>query len=322
MRDRFQGQTQLRRRSFLGAAAAFVVGGCGAPAKPFDDAIVRATYPPIGRFVTVEGLRIHYWEKGTGQHVILVHGASGNLRDWTFHLADVLAERYRVIAFDRPGLGYSERAPTMGWDPAVQARILRKAAGKLGAEHPVLVGHSWGGALIMAWAIDAPGELAGLVPVSSVTIPYGGIASVVNALGLDGWIINAYTQSMLERAHEGGIMDFIARVFRPQRIPKGYVDYVGAPLALREDTLRANGEDLQYINGALGRLAPAYPTVGVRTEIIHGEADFIDWDDQAQPLYETLPNANLTLLPGVGHMAHHAAPGALVTAIDRLARSA
>jgi len=312
----------MRRREFLaGGAATIALAGCSGDLKPFDDEVVEQAYPPIGEFVEVEGLPVHYWERGAGQPVILVHGASGNLRDWTFSIAGPLSERYRVIAFDRPGLGYSGRPAIDGWDPAVQARVLRKASAKLGAERPILVGHSWGGALVMAWALDAPDEVAGAIPVSGVTIPYGGVASIVSALGLDAWLVDAYSQHLLERAQEGGIMDFIARVFRPQRIPQGYTDYIGAPLALRADTLQANAEDLRFVNTALQRMAPQYADLRVPVEIIHGEADFIDWDDHAKPLAATLPNARLTLLSDVGHMAHHAAPGALSNAIGRLAKA-
>lgn len=308
-----------RRRFLAGSAGAALLAGCtSTDYEPYDDAEVREAYPPIGRFVTVDGYQVHYWEKGTGQPVVLVHGASGNLRDWTFSIADRLAETYRVIAFDRPGLGYTDRPPR-GWDPFVQARLLRGATEALGAERPILVGHSWGGAMVMAWAIDAPDTVAGVVPVSGVTIPYGGFARVANFVGLDTVIVDAYSDYLLESARTGGIRSFIGRVFRPQPIPEGYIDYVGAPLALRAETLRANAEDLQYINSALNRMAPEYGSVTLPVEIIHGRADFIDWDDHAEPLSRALPNARLTVLPGVGHMAHHIGIDALEASLGRLA---
>ncbi|MEL6217251.1 MAG: alpha/beta hydrolase [Pseudomonadota bacterium] len=309
-----------RRRFLLGSALVGLAGvsaGCSSPI-PFDEAEIRAEYPPIGQFTEAYGLRVHYWEKGEGPPVVLIHGASGNLRDWTFDIAPRLAERHRVIVFDRPGFGYSDRPDINGWDPAVQARVLQRAAQEIGVEQPIVVGHSWGGAVAMAWALDYPRQTRGVVPVSAVTIPYGGLATIVHAIGLDGVIVEAYMDHLLERAREGGIDEFIARVFRPQRVPPGYVQHVGATLALRERTLRANGEDLQNINVALRRMAPRYPSVSVPVEIIHGEADFIDWDDQAAVLAEQVPSAQMTLLPGVGHMAHHAAPYELEGAIDRV----
>ncbi len=310
----------MKRRSFvLGSAAA--LAACSSPI-PFDEGRIRAEYPPVGKFVEVWGLRVHYWEQGEGVPVVLVHGASGNLRDWTFDIAPMLAEKFRVIAVDRPGFGYSDRPDVNGWDPAVQARVLQAAMQKIGAERPIVVGHSWGGALAMAWAIEFPRQTMGVVPVSGVTIPYGGMATLVRAIGLDAVLIQAYTDRLLERAREGGIREFISRVFRPQRVPPGYIEHVGATLALRERTLRANGEDLQNINIALRRMEPQYRDVAVPVEIIHGQADFIDWDDHAQPLAERVRQARLTLLPGVGHMAHHAAPLELRRAVERISRFA
>ena len=309
----------IERRAFLAGAAALSLAGCTSTVKPFDPIEVRAAYPPIGRFVRVDGLDVHYWEKGAGQPVILVHGASGNLRDWTFDVAEGLARRHRVIVFDRPGFGYSGRPSENGWDPAVQARILQAASARIGAERPVVVGHSWGGALAMAWGLDFPSETRGVIPVSGVTMPYGNLAWAVNAIGLSDILVDWYSERLLERARDGGVRDFIARVFRPQSVPEGYIDYIGAPLALRESTLRANAEDLNNINIALERMAPRYASLDLPVEIIHGRADFIDWDDQAEPLSRSVPGARMTLLERVGHMAHHAAPRELEAAIDRIA---
>ncbi len=308
----------MRRRGFLLGGAAFL-GACSTPV-PFDEARIRAEYPPSGEFVGAYGLRVHYWERGEGPAVVLIHGASGNLRDWTFRIAPMLAEHYRVIAIDRPGFGYSDRPDIDGWDPAVQARVLQEAVTRIGVENPVVVGHSWGGAVAMAWALDFPRETAGVVPVSAVTIPYGGIATIVRAVGLDGVIVKAYMDSLLERAREGGIREFISRVFRPQKVPPGYIEHVGAPLALREKTLQANAEDLQNVNVALRRMEPRYPSVSVPVEILHGAEDFIDWDDQAAELAARVPHARMSILPGVGHMAHHAAPIELRKAIERVLR--
>ncbi|MGF1501177.1 MAG: alpha/beta fold hydrolase [Paracoccaceae bacterium] len=308
----------MERRTFLIGSGALALSACSS-AEPFDTGEVRAAFPPVGAFVEVEGLPVHYWERGDGPPVVLVHGAAGNLRDWTFDVGPRLAEEFRVIAFDRPGFGYSGRPDLLGYDPRVQARILRKASAKLGAKRPVVVGHSWGGALAMAWATEAPESIAGAVPVSGVTIPYGGLVRVFYAIGLGEVATDLYSDYLLSSAREGGgIERFLGRVFRPQSIPAGYLEHVGAPLALRESTLRANSEDLAHLNAALIEMAPKYPGLRMPIEAVHGDADFIDWDDHALPLVEQTPSANLALLPGVGHMAHHAAPDEIGAAVDRV----
>lgn len=307
----------MRRRTFLTGAGALTLTGCG-DAPRFSTEQAEAAFPPIGRFVEAEGVRVHCWAEGRGQPVVLVHGASGNLRDWTFEFAPRLAKTHWAIAVDRPGFGYTERPSARGYDPAVQARILARAVRDLGARRPIVVGHSWGAALAMSWGLQFPEDVAGVVAVSGVTQPYGGLARVIAGLGLDSVIADLYSDYLRETAAEGGIGRFVGRIFRPQEVPEGYLDYVGAPLALRDKTLDANGEDIQFLNEALRRMAPDYPTLRPPLEIVHGRADFIDYDDHALPLAAQVPGARSQILPNVGHMAHHAAPGALMAAIGRL----
>ena len=308
-----------RRAVLLASGAVIGAAAVGCSFGPLYDASnAEAEYPPIGSFVEVGGLRMHYWEAGEGQPVILVHGASGNIRDWTFAIAPELAKSYRVIAIDRPGFGYSQRPATRGWDPAVQARALQATARAIGAENPVVVGHSWGGALAMSWALQFPDETRGIVPVSGVTMPYGGLANVFRAIGLDGVIVEAYSNYVRRTAADGGIDRFVSRAFRPQDPPEGYLSYVGPPLSLREATVTANQLDIQNLNEALKRMRPDYPGIRMPVEILHGTDDFISPDRHAVPLSETIAQANLTLLPGVGHMAHHIRTDALKDAIARV----
>ncbi|MEM8793106.1 MAG: alpha/beta hydrolase [Pseudomonadota bacterium] len=306
-----------RRTAILGGTAlglAGVIAACTA-GPSYDASEAARLYPPIGRFVTLpDGRKVHYWEQGSGQPLILVHGASGNLRDWTFSIAPKLAKDFRVIAFDRPGFGYTDRDLVRGWDPAVQARTLYLASREIGVEQPIIVGHSWGGALALAWAIQYPDETRGVVPVSGVSMPYRGTAKVFRTLGLDGVVVSAYTNYMKRVAASGGIDRFVARVFRPMQPPEGYLDYVGAPLALRDDTLAANTADIQFVNIALERMVQDYPTLKPRVSIIHGRQDFVSASHHAVPLAQLIPGARLNLLNGVGHMAHHADSDAIRSA--------
>ena len=308
----------IYRRGFLAGAVATLAGAC---AKPYlTDAEIEAAYPPIGAFTTGEGQRVHYWEAGEGPPVVLIHGASGNLRDWTFDIAPMLAERYRVIAFDRPGFGYTDR-PERGFDPAVQARVLADAARSLDIVRPVVVGHSWGAAVALAWAMAHPGKLRGVVSVSGAVMPFGsGGPSFLSWTGLDSVIADAYGAYLRASAGDGGIERFVARAFRPQDPPEGYAEYVGGPLALRPKTLAANSEDLRTLGTSLRRQSSGYAGITAPTTVINGTADWLIRPERhAVPLAEALPNAELVLLDGVGHMAHHADPMALGAAIDRVA---
>lgn len=322
----------IYRRGFLIAGGAGLLAGCGgggdsaaragAPANAAKDRAAEAAYPPLGRLYGAPGARVHATDdgRGDGPPVILIHGASGNVRDFTFDIAPRLSTKRRTIAMDRPGFGYSDRSGEDAWRPTAQAAQLRAAAAEMGAEKPIVVGHSWGAAVALAWALEAPEAVTGVVAVSGVTTPWGGLVPALDALGFGSLIAGMYTRRITRTAEEGGVERFIQRAFRPQTPPPGYLDYVGAPLALRGKTLDANAEDLANTNPGVRLIAPGYPDLTTPVEILHGDRDWLlDIDQHGVELAETLPNGRLTPLPGVGHMAHHARLDALTAAVDRLA---
>lgn len=303
------------RRGFLASAAAFVTGGC----TGLTDADLSERWPPLGKMIEVDGLPVHVWDDGQGQPVVLIHGASGNLRDWTFAIAPKLAERYRVIAFDRPGFGYSERLSERGWDPAMQARHLAKATRQIGAQDPIVVGHSWGGAVAMAWAIHQSEAARGIITLGGATMPWGGDLSYFYSLAasdVTGGLISRIVHATIS---EERIASFLENTFAPQDVPTGYADYVGGPLATRPRTVRHNAHDLINLDRMLEQQAAGYVDVTLPVEILHGTADETVYADlHAEGMHALLPNSRIELLAGVGHMPHHARPEALYAAIRRL----
>ncbi len=311
----------MRRRSFLIGGAVTALAACAAPRAPVTTAAAEAAFPPLGRLYGAPGRRIHATDQGSGPGapVILIHGASGNVRDWTYSIAPRLASQRRVIAMDRPGFGYSERPEEEGaWRPFYQAAQLRAAAREMGVERPILVGHSWGASVALAWAEDEPENVAGVVAVSGVTMPWGGFAPLFDALGFGPLIATAYNRRIVSTAEAGGAERFIQRAFRPQEPPQGYLDYVGAPLAVREKTLKANGEDLANTNRGVAEVAEGYNRLAVPVVALHGDADWLLDIDQHGRAFAEASGARLVPLPGVGHMAHHAATDRLAEAIASL----
>ena len=120
--------------------------------------------PPVGRFLRLDGTQLHFLDEGPadmgttgrggGPPVVLLHGNTVMLEDWIVSgVFDLVAVSRRVVAFDRPGFGHSERPRDRSWTPAAQARLLRRACRRLGVERPVVVGHSWGTLVALAWAL-------------------------------------------------------------------------------------------------------------------------------------------------------------------------
>lgn len=307
----------MRRREMItgiGAAAALPLVGCAGGTEMSETA-----HPPIGDFIEVNGVRLHYVDEGAGPPIVLIHGASGNLRDWTFSMVDRLKDRFRVIAIDRPGHGYSGRLAIDGADPEAQARLFAAAATALGAERALIAGHSWGGALAAAWALDRPDQVAGAAIIAGATYPWDGDGGLLYSLGagplspIVGGIARLYVRG--DRAGK-----FVAEVFAPNPVTPGYVEYVGVELALRADTFRWNAQDIDRLNDNLARISPRYGELAMPIEIVHGEADtIVGLEIHSRRLQADAQDATLIVLPGIGHMPHHVREDEVVAALDRLA---
>ncbi len=313
------------RRLLFAALAAAAVGcaatGIGTAERPEMTAEER--YPPTGRLLAVNGVQVHAHVEGRGPDVILLHGAGGNLRDFTFDLAGRLSGRYRVIAFDRPGLGHTGRLPGWAESPAEQAALLDAAAAELGVERAVVVGHSFGGAVAMAWALDRPGRVAAVVSLAGAVEPWeGGLGAWygVASSRLGGATVVPLVSAL---ATEARAARTIADIFAPDPVPEGYAAHVGVALTLRPDSLRANARQVNGLKPHVTAMAARYPSLAIPIEIVHGTADtIVPIEVHSRRLAAQAPGARLTELPGVGHMPHHADPAAAVAAIDRAARRA
>ncbi|WP_291238147.1 alpha/beta hydrolase [Gemmobacter sp.] len=289
----------------------------------------EARFPPLGRVVTVEGKRLHLWQAGSGPDLVMIHGSSANLREFTMGLAPALTDRFRVTLVDRPGLGWSDDA---GDSPAAQARLIRLGCAAAGVTRPLVLGHSYGGAVALAWGLQAP--VAGLVILSGVAMPWpGGLgpwyAATATALGR-ALIVPLVTAFVPRRKIEASI----AEVFAPQNSISGYAygpdgqakrieDYAFAaavPLILRRKALATNARQVNRLLQFVREMAPQYHTISAPVEILHGDSDtIVPHHIHALPLAERLPDAALTLLPGVGHMPHQTHPAEVTAAVLRLA---
>ena len=150
----------------LGAAAALGAAALYSNRKTHE---AEHKYPPLGRFLSVDGVRLHYIERGTGEPLVLIHGNGTLIQDFTINgLVDRLSERYRVIVIERPGFGYSTR-PRQPWTPRAHATLFQKALQQLGVDRAVVLGHSWGTMVAVSLALQAPALVRGLVLLRATT---------------------------------------------------------------------------------------------------------------------------------------------------------
>lgn len=288
-----------------------------------NEARAETAFPPEGQIVEVDGIPVHAVVMGEGPDVVLIHGSSGNTRDMTFALAPILAENYRVIVFDRPGLGYSGSFNPDGETIEEQAEILQRAAAQLGAEKPIVAGQSYGGSVSLAWAVTRPENISALVLIAAAAIPW--------ETPLDGFNTLAATPTgnvtalplITAFVPEWYVEKALDKVFAPQTAPEGYADHFGPGLTMRRASMHANAKQRANLLEEVRALQPRYDEIDVPTEIVHGTADDnvgLSW--HSHRLIEQIPGAELIELPGIGHMPQVVAAPEVAAAIYRAAQRA
>jgi pimeloyl-ACP methyl ester carboxylesterase len=291
--------------------------------------VIARSYPPAGRFVEVGGGRLHVVDidqravrSGDDPPVVLLHGATGNLEDMRLALADRLAKQHRVILFDRPGHGWSERAPGDA-SPARQAAMVSEALERLDVGRVILVAHSFAGSVATALALDDPLRVTGLVLLAPAVYPWPtGVA----------WYYNVATTPVLGPLFVHTVAlplgtllmgSVSSAVFAPQEAPERYAQRAAIPLVLRPQTFLANARDVVGLNAFVTAQAPRYPRIMAPTVIITGDRDtIVSPKIHAQALAKVLPHGRLEVLKGVGHMPHHVAPDRVAAAVEEVAAQA
>jgi pimeloyl-ACP methyl ester carboxylesterase len=284
-----------------------------------DSAVIRSALDqPPGDFVTAAGIPVHYVRRGDGPPVVYVHGAKGSVYDLMLSIGDRLAERYTAVAFDRPGSGFSGRSARDGGSPQAQAAVLRAAAAGLGLERPLLVGHSFGAAVALAWALDAPGEVAAVVTLGGYVLPLGGPPPWVVALMRSRTTLR--TVGLLGRSRLGRplVDSALRRAFFPGRPPADYVRIAPA-LALDEARLINDGDDRKSAEAGLRALQTRYARLDVPVVVVVGAQDRMVPPSTSEKLHALVPRAEIVRLPASGHMPQFTEPDAVLAAVDRAA---
>jgi pimeloyl-ACP methyl ester carboxylesterase len=271
-------------------------------------------YPPHGKFITVDGVRLHYVERGQGPALVLLHGNQVFSGDYEqAGLVERAAEHYRVIAFDRPGFGYSERPRGTVWTPQAQARLLLHALQEIGVDSALVVGHSWGTMVALALALEAPDFVRGLVLLSGYYYPSLRLdvpLMAPPAIPLIGDLLSHTIMPIIQRL----VFPLTAkRMFAPQRVPERF-RAMPPWLLLRPKQLRASAAESALM------VSRHYHELKVPATIIHGTRDLmVEFGHNSERLHERIAHSELELEPGVGHMTHYAHPEKVMEAIDAMA---
>jgi pimeloyl-ACP methyl ester carboxylesterase len=274
-------------------------------------------HPPSGKFITVDGVRLHYIEKGEGPPVVLLHGNMVTAGDFEMSgVLDLVATRHRVIAFDRPGFGYSDRPHGSAWSAGVQADLLRDGFMVLGINRPVVLGHSWGAAVALALALNHPETVRGLVLLSGYyypTLRVDVLFSLPAAIPILGDLLRYSISPLIGKMM---LPMLLKGMFAPLHVPARFAKGFARGMSVRPGQIRAESQDGVAMIPVAMAMRPRYQELTMPVVIMAGTKDRVVNERQAIRLHADLPDSVLRLVPGVGHMVHYAVPDEVSSAIE------
>jgi 4,5:9,10-diseco-3-hydroxy-5,9,17-trioxoandrosta-1(10),2-diene-4-oate hydrolase len=254
-------------------------------------------------------VRTRYLQAGSGPPLLLLHGLLGYSFSWRYNLLP-LSRFAAVYAPDLPGTGYSERVLDLNTDLTVRAEHMLRFMDVIHMEHANILGTSLGGALATMLTLLCekrnPGRVRSLILVDPVN-PWSRHGKLVTRIGATtpGTLALRCTFpaiKMMQRV-------FLARMYGdPKRISPGTMEGYTAPLD-HPQTLNYAISVIRSWHGNLQKLKTAYDELGeIRTLLIWGDRDRAVIAKSAYELQKRLPNSELVVLKGIGHLPYEEAP--------------
>ncbi len=301
-----------------GVAAAVSIGALIAAALFNQSRAKKAELdnPPIGKFINVDGVKLHYVERGSGEPLVLLHGNGSMIQDFeSSGLIDMAAPTFRVIVFDRPGFGHSERPRNVVWTPDAQAELLKRALDELGVANAIVLGHSWGASVAVAMALKYPDFVRGLVLASGYYYPTlrpDVVAMSAPAIPVVGDVLSN-TVSPLAARITWPLM--VSKIFSPAHVPRKFGGFP-KEMALRPSQLQASaGESALMIPDAY-HFQNSYKDLKMPVVIVAGEDDKIVDIEQSVRLHSEISHSKLHRIPAAGHMIHQTGTHQVMSAIQ------
>jgi pimeloyl-ACP methyl ester carboxylesterase len=305
-----------------GAGGLAAIGGglaafSGATARKIEKAV-----PRDGELVEVDGEKLHVVDRGSGPPIVLIHGLGGQLRNFGRAMVDDLVRDHRLILVDRPGSGYSTRASGASARLRVQAETIAELIRILKLEKPLIVGHSLGGALALAIALNHPDVVGGLALVAPLTqvqsiddVPPVFKPMVIRSPAVRKAVAWTLATPMgMMKAEEA-----LKEVFAPEPVPADFGTAGGGLLAMRPGNFYASSSDLVDLEGELEGMVERYPTLSIPVRILYAPADnLLDSRKHGERTASEIPGAEIELVEG-GHMLPFTQPELTAAFVRRAA---
>ncbi|SDW77059.1 Pimeloyl-ACP methyl ester carboxylesterase [Ruegeria halocynthiae] len=277
--------------------------------------------PQLGQIVPVKGGSIHYVEKGdpADPTLVMIHGLSGQLQHFTYALVDDLASDFHVLAVDRPGCGYSSRDNAELAALPEQARMIHEFLELKGIANATLIGHSLGGAVALAMALDYPDQTHALALLSPLTQEMPGAPAVFKPLEIrTQWLRNLIGYTIAVPLARKTAPLVLRDVFSPEPAPADFLYRAGGALGLRPSAFITASQDVIGVETSIGALCRRYKDLQVGGGILFGAADPVLAAD-IHGVNMTQYGLALDILNDRGHMILITAPDICADFIRRVA---
>ncbi|HXH68403.1 MAG TPA: alpha/beta hydrolase [Candidatus Limnocylindrales bacterium] len=283
---------------------------------------VEKALPPRGQFFEIAGARIHYLDNGSGPPIVILHGLGGQMGNFTYALLERLTPQFRVILIDRPGSGYSRRAPGATGRPTEQATLIAEFIRKLDLHRPLLVGHSLGGAIALGVALDHPQSIMGLALIAPLTHLPKQVPAPFRALDIKSdflrWLVAWTVATPIGIRLGKAILDAI---FSPEPAPVDFPIRGGGILGLRPQSFFNTSSDLRAASLDLPSMVNRYSSLQVPVRILYGTSDkVLSPKLNGEAMKAKSPMVSLELVSG-GHMLPITSPDLTAKFITDAARS-
>jgi pimeloyl-ACP methyl ester carboxylesterase len=300
------------------ASAMLLPSLLGLAALPFAHAAyaawVRRRYPRAGEQLDFHGSRLHFTRSGEGPLVVLVHGANGTGHDFPAELVRDLERDHTVLAFDRPGHGWSE-APAGPLGLAENAAALRALLEAQGARNATVVGHSYGAAVALRAAIEAPervGHVVAVTPCTAIDARNERYARAPMVGGPPGRLLFQFIAlPLLPLA-----LPLRAQAWHPERPPRGWTAsrafaYVPSQMHASARNFRTLHADMAWLERHLGSLRARLTVIAGAMDLVTPPERHVAW------LSPAFPAATVEVLPRAGHWLVRLRPEVVTAAVRR-----
>jgi len=270
-----------------------------------------------GKYIEISGIKIRYNQIGKGHDILLIHGVPGSIEDWEPVISS-LSSNYRVTVYDRPGHGYSS-AEKIGYNLEHNANIALGLISELHLKNVIVVGHSYGGSVIMALAVRNPDQIKAFIPVAGATHLIEDIEPIFSLIRIPiiGRGFAAAASSFIGPAM---IKEGLNEAFHPNEdiIPEGFID-TRVKIWLQTKVLVSTAKEELNLNSDLQKIVPDYGNISKKFFIIHGDNDLLVPKGDSLKLHKIIRNSKLLILSKTGHQVQYARPETLIRAINEVA---